>query len=62
VQGALRGDNIRRSLDLTNWEAANKLVREWEVEKPKSAPQIEEAVNRFIADLNASGQSPDICR
>jgi len=35
VQGILRDEKIRKSLDLTNWEAANKLVRDWEVETPK---------------------------
>ena len=32
VQGTLGGESIRRSLDLTRWEAASALVRAWEVE------------------------------
>jgi integrase len=59
VQGALRGENIRKSLDLTNWEAANKLVRDWEIEKPKDVPTVEEAAKRFIADLKSRGLSTD---
>ena len=59
VQGILRGEEIRKSLDLTNWEAASKLVRDWEVEKPKDVPTIEEAAKRFIADLKSRGLSPD---
>jgi integrase len=59
VQGILRGENIRKSLDLTNWEAANKLVRDWEVEKPKEIPTIEEAAKRFLADLGSRGLSRD---
>ena len=59
VQGILRGEEIRKSLDLTNWEAASKLVRDWEIEKPKNVPTIEEAAKRFIADLNSRGLSVD---
>ncbi len=59
VQGILRGENIRKSLDLTNWEAANKLVRDWEIEKPKNTPTIEEAATRFLADLGSRGLSRD---
>ena len=30
VQGSLRGEYIRRSLDLRSWEAATDLARNWE--------------------------------
>jgi hypothetical protein len=50
---------IRKSLDLTNWEAANRLVRDWEIETPKDIPIIEEASKRFLADLNSRGLSSD---
>ncbi len=30
VQGTLRGETIREALDLTSWEAATNVVREWE--------------------------------
>jgi hypothetical protein len=53
VQGILRGEKIRKSLDLTNWEAANKLVRDWEVETPKDVITIEQAAIRFLADLGS---------
>lgn len=59
VQGILRGEEIRKSLDLTNWEAASKLVRDWEIEKPRDIPMVEEAAKRLIADLNSRGLSPD---
>ncbi len=59
VQGILRGEEMRKSLDLTNWEAASKLVRDWEIEKPKDVPTIEEASKRFIADLKSRGLSAD---
>jgi integrase len=57
VQGNLRGEEIRKSLDLTNWEAASLLVRDWEIEKPKDVPTVEEAAKRFISDLKSRGLS-----
>jgi hypothetical protein len=30
VQGTLRGKWLKKSLDLRNWESAQKLVRDWE--------------------------------
>ena len=59
VQWVLRGEKIRRSLDLTNWEAANKLVRDWEADGRKEVPTVEEAAARFITDLKSRGLSQD---
>lgn len=53
VQGILRGETIRKSLDLTNWEAANKLVRDWEVDGPTVVKTASEAVDGFISDREA---------
>jgi hypothetical protein len=33
VEGNLRGESIRRSLDIRNWEAAHKLVRDLEFKR-----------------------------
>ena len=58
VQGSLRGEYVRRSLDLRSWEAANDLVRGWEasgevgVIKPE-VPTVAEAVTKFIDDATA---------
>lgn len=58
VQGSLRGEYVRRSLDLRSWEAANDLVRGWEasgevgVVKPE-VPTVAEAVTKFIDDAHA---------
>lgn len=58
VQGSLRGEYIRKSLDLRSWEAASDLVRGWEasgqigVAKP-DVPTIVEAVDAFIEDAEA---------
>lgn len=56
VQGSLRGEYIRRSLDLRSWDAASNLVHGWEatgelgVVKP-DIPTIEEAIGKFLHDL-----------
>lgn len=58
VQGTLRGEYIRRSLDLRSWEAASDLVRGWEaagtigVVKPE-IPTFKEAVQKFFDDAEA---------
>jgi integrase/recombinase XerD len=58
VQGTLRGEPIRRSLDLTSWEAASDLVLGWNasgtlgVVKP-DVPTVKEAVEKFFADAVA---------
>ena len=58
VQGSLRGEYIRRALNLTSWEAASDLVRQWEasgtigVVKP-DVPTVRQAVEKFFADAEA---------
>ena len=58
VQGSLRGEYVRRSLDLRSWEAASDLVRGWEasgevgVVKPE-VPTVAEAVTKFMDDAKA---------
>jgi integrase/recombinase XerD len=68
VQGSLRGEYVRRSLDLRSWTAATDLVRDWEsageigaVKKPE-VPTIVEAVEKFIADAKAQKLSPETIR
>ena len=58
VQGSLRGEYIRRSLDLRSWEAASDLVRGWEASGTigvvkVDVPTIKDAVQRFFADAEA---------
>src|ERR1051326_635499 len=68
VQGSLRGEYIRRSLDLRSWTAATDLVRDWEsageigaVKKPE-VPTIAEAVAKFIADSKAQKLNAETIR
>src|ERR1035437_2029825 len=62
VQGVLRGENIRKSLDLTNWEAASRLIRDWEVEGPAPAVTVIEATARFISDRESMKLSEAMMR
>jgi hypothetical protein len=58
VQGILRGNSIRKSLDLTNWEAANKLIRDWEIDGPEVVVSVSDATARWIADCEARNMKP----
>jgi integrase len=64
VEGVLEGKMIRRALDVRSWEAAQKIVRDWEVGGLSKAemPTVEEAMKRFIADLNSRGLSREHVR
>jgi integrase/recombinase XerD len=55
VQGTLSGQPIRKALDLTAWEAASDLVRDWEARgtfSGKIVPVVE-AVADFMRDAKA---------
>lgn len=66
--GSLRGEYIRRALDLRSWSAATDLARDWEaageigVVKRKEIPNIAEAVDRFFSDLQAQRLSRETTR
>lgn len=62
VQGTLNGEKIRQSFDPTSWEAAGKRARDWEIADKKNDLSIKAAAERFIADLNSRGLSPDTVR
>jgi hypothetical protein len=68
VQGSLRGEYVRRSLDLRSWSAATDLVRDWEasgeigVVKRAEVPTIAEAVQKFVQDANAQQLSRETIR
>jgi len=55
VQGSLRGEYVRRSLNLNSWEAASDLVRSWEASGHigvvrAEIPTVREAVEKYLAD------------
>jgi len=58
VQGVLRGEAVRKALSLTNWEAANALIMEWEVNGPEKAVTMSDACDRFLDDVKSRGIGP----
>ena len=53
LEGTVHGEKVRRSLDLSNWEAAVRLIREWEISKPEKTVSMPDACDRFLADAKA---------
>lgn len=56
------GRNIRKSLDLRNWEAAQRLVRDWEANPSGGAVTVSDACDKFIADAIARNVSEAMVR
>src|SRR3954462_2455881 len=54
VQGVLDGKTLRRSLDLTSWEAANRKIREMEIYGEGKALSVREAVEHFLAERKSN--------
>jgi integrase/recombinase XerC len=50
VEGRLHGKYIRKSLDLRSWEAAQKIVREWEVNGEGELITVNDAADKFLKD------------
>lgn len=44
---------VRRALDLRSWEAAQRLVRDWEIDGKKPVT-VSEAAERFLADRESA--------
>jgi site-specific recombinase XerD len=61
VTGSLHGKKMRKSLGIRNWEAAQKLVREWE-SRLFGSLSVAEAWERFLADGVARGLSSESLR
>ena len=53
IQGVLHGVPVRRSLDLTNWEAAARKINELEIHGEAQSISIAQACDKFIADAEA---------
>ena len=53
---------IRKSLDLRNWEAATRLIREWEVSGMEAPITVKDATERFIADRESMNLSEAMMR
>lgn len=53
VEGKLHGVMVRQSLDMRNWDAAQRLIRDWEIEGEKTVT-VNDAAERFIADRESA--------
>ena len=54
VEGTLRGEKVRRSLDMRSWEAGQDLLPAWESKGPNTALiSVEDAVEGFLEDVEA---------
>jgi len=62
VQGTLAAEHVRKSLDLTSWEAAEALIHEWSVQGRiglvRSSPSVGDAIRAFLADAEARALRP----
>jgi integrase/recombinase XerD len=59
AQGILHGEKMRQSLDLTNWEAAQKRVREWEIHGVQQSVLLEDAYGRYLEDHRVNASAAD---
>lgn len=55
VQGSLHGKRVKKTLSLRNWEAAQKLVRDWESGNTVGTKNVSEACDAFLEDCEARG-------
>jgi hypothetical protein len=49
---------VRRSLNLTNWEAANRLINQWEIHGLEQAASVSDATDRWLSDCEARQLKP----
>jgi integrase/recombinase XerD len=62
VEGRLQGKMIRKSLDLRNWEAATRIIRDWEMTGDSPLVTVREAGERFTADRESMKLSDAMMR
>ena len=61
IEGTLAGEHVRKSLDLTSWEAATEVVARWNASGRVGGPEIptlREAVHKLVADAQARNLQP----
>jgi hypothetical protein len=62
VEVTLRGEKFRKSLDLRNWEAGNKLVGDWGVNGAAVVATVRQATGRFVSDRESMKLSDAMMR
>lgn len=55
VQGSLHGEWMKKSLEVRNWESAQKLVRDWEAGAKERTVPLRRACEKFEKDAGARG-------
>src|ERR1035437_553078 len=53
VEGRVHGEYVRKSLEVRNWESAQKIVRNWEAGEEKKSITLEKACDLFVSDAEA---------
>ena len=53
AEGTLHGAKVRKALNLSSWEAAQRYVREWEIGGKGQPVSVKDATDRFIEDVIA---------
>ena len=59
VSGSLHGKPMRKSLGIRNWEAAQKIVRDWEARIDGGSQSVIDAFGYFMADCAARQLAPE---
>jgi integrase/recombinase XerD len=59
VSGSLHGKPMRKSLGIRNWEAAQKIVRDWEARINGGSQSVIDAFGYFMADCAARQLKPE---
>ena len=62
VEGTIHGEKIRKALDLRSWEAATRLIRDWEVNGTSESLTARKAAERFLSDREAMKLSDAMLR
>src|SRR6266436_1845398 len=62
VTGSLHGKKMRKALGIRNWEAAQKIVRDWEARVGGDSVSVKEALGRYISDCEARHLRPETLR
>jgi len=62
VQGTLDGRSVRKSLDLTSWEAAQRKIRDLEIHGESRTVTVDEACTRWITDCEVRGLKEETLR
>jgi integrase/recombinase XerC len=59
VSGSLHGKPMRKSMGIRNWEAAQKIVRDWEARIDGGIQSVKDAFGHFLSDCVARQLKPE---